>query len=118
MYDVSWLIPVPVKPTNLTATSCNVLFPCLLVSWESPYGSDEQSLKGVFQGYKVLYREEGDPYGELLVPPDSADNKRQKAELRNIRGYAYYTIRVVLFTLYGHGFPSDPLTVLSGATGK
>ena len=81
-------------------------------------GSYLEGLRGVFQGYKVLYRKGSKPYEELLVPPDRTEKDRQEIQLIDLSCYTNNTIQVVVFTLYGYGFPSDALTVLSGACGK
>ena len=109
---------MPTAPTNITATPCYTLYACLLVSWESQPGSNLENLRGVFQGFKVVYCEEGEPCQELLVPPAKTENGRPKAELTNISGYTYYTVQVLMVTLYGHGLPSRAITVLSGESGK
>ncbi|XP_078344306.1 uncharacterized protein LOC144629929 [Oculina patagonica] len=99
-------------PSNVTVTSCSGNSLCLLVSWESLNASYVGSLKGVFQGFTVLYREEGEPFQELFVPPQ--ETERHEALLINLKGYTYYTVQVLVVTLYGPGFPSSALTVLSG----
>ena len=108
---------VPTRtPTDVEATPCKNESLCLLVSWKSLPASYVESLNGVFQGYTVLYRGEGEPFQDLFVSPQ--ENEIYEAQLKNLKGYTNYTIQVLVVTLSGIGFPSSPITALSGESGK
>ena len=74
------------------------------------------SLNGVFQGYAILYCEEGEPFAEQYVPPQNKE--RYEAEIKNLKGVTKYIIRVSVFTLSCAGLPSSPITAFSGESGK
>ncbi|KAJ7380451.1 hypothetical protein OS493_008909 [Desmophyllum pertusum] len=99
-------------PTDVTATSCSADSNCLLVSWKSLPASYVEHLRGVFQGYTVLYRAEGEPYEDLFV--SQQEKERHEAQLLNLTGYTNYTVQVLVVTMFGVGVPSPAQTALTG----
>ena len=112
-----FLFTVPTNaPTNVTAITCNWNPLCLLVSWQGLPSSYVESLNGVFQGYNLLYSEEGEPFTELFVPLQ--ETERHEVQLIDLKCYTNYTIQVLVVTLNGPGFPSSAVTGLTGESGK
>ena len=106
------------SPSNVTATPCNSLTPCLLVSWDSLPDSTLNDISGVFQYYKVLYRTVTAPFVELIVPNNDTKQDKQEVLLTNLLAYTEYTIQVFMVTLFAHGLPSDVVVVSTRAGGE
>ena len=112
-----FLVPL-YSPSNVTATPCNSLTPCLLVSWDSLPDSTLNDISGVFQYYKVLYRTVTAPFVELIVPNNDTKQDKQEVLLTNLLAYTEYTIQVFMVTLFAHGLPSDVVVVSTRAGGE
>ena len=112
-----FLVPL-YSPSNVTATPCNSLTPCLLVSWDSLRDSTLNDISGVFQYYKVRYRTDTTPFVELIVPNNDTKEDKQEVLLTNLLAYTEYTIQVFMVTLFAHGLPSDVVVVSTRAGGE
>ena len=113
------LFSVPLySPSNVTATPCNSLTPCLLVSWDSLPDSTLYDISGVFQYYKVRYRTVTASFVELIIPNNDTKQDKQDVQLTNLLAYTEYTIQVFMVTLFAHGLPSDVIVVSTRAGGE
>ena len=67
---------------------------------------------GILRGYRVLFKEEGDKYYQNVTTVN------QSLELKGLRKFTNYSVRVLAFTSIGDGNVSDPFTVSTDQDGK
>ena len=73
---------------------------------------DSFDLNGVFQGYKILYREtENSSYSEYIAL--TLYGNQTETILTGLLPVYNYTIRILAFSLSGDGFLSPIMTVLT-----
>lgn len=102
----SFLVP-NFSPEILSATSPNAT--TIFVNW-----TDVSSfyLNGIFQGYKLLYREaENSSFTEYTT--EIFYGNHSEFLITDLQPLTNYTIRILAFTLSGDGLPSQELSLFT-----